>query len=414
MPDSRQLVALRQEYDAKHKALIGLYGEAGPDREVAKIKSLAGTDDEKRNELVKRNKELKALEATIDAQVEVENAARDAEEREQKDKKTEGPPLHPRSEQEPKDLGKAFVESKQFKSYHDHPNASINFGVELGVPLKTVISTGAGWAPESLRTGEVVPYPRREYRLLDIIPMRQTSQAAVVYMEETTRTNTATEITESTGAAVEATLAWTERSVTVQNIGVYIPITEQQLEDVDQVASAVNDELTSMLKERIDSQTLNGTGVAPYIAGLNVTAHASMQSVVLVGDKLDALYNIQKRVRVTGRAIPDFVVMHPNDWEEIRIMKTDDGLYKMGNPIDAGVERVWGTPVIQTDAITEGSIITGGFRTWAKLWEKRGVVIEVSDSHSTDFIYFKRTLRASTRLCLQNTRPLAFCWLTGF
>ena len=169
-----------------------------------------------------------------------------------------------------------------------------------------------------------------------------------------------------------------------------------------------------MLKERIDSQILNGTGVAPYLAGINTTAHAAVQSEVFAGDRLDAIYNIIKNVRVTGRAIPNFVVMHPNDWQVIRLMKTDDGLYKMGNPIDAGVDRVWGVPVIQTDACVEGTLQAGAYDTWAKLWEKRGVLVEVSDSHSTDFIYFKRTLRASTRLCLQNARPLAFCWLTGF
>jgi len=410
---ANRLVEKRQEYDAKHKKLMAVFAEAGADRDVSKIKSLEGDEGAKVNAIAKMNVELKALEAEIDGLVKVEEAALEAEAREEKDRKPNDRPPQPKAKAaEVKSLGETFVESKQFKALGE--DRSRNIGVEIPIPLKTVISTGAGWAPESLRTGEMVPYPRREFRLLDIVPMRTTTQAAVVYMEETTRTNTATEITESTGAAVEATLAWTERSVTVQNVGVYIPITEQQLEDVAQVASAVNDELISMLKERIDYQILNGTGVAPYIAGLNTTAHAAMQSEVLAGDRLDAIYNIIKNVRVTGRAIPNFVVMHPTDWQTIRLMKTDDGLYKMGNPIDAGVDRVWGVPVIQTDACTEGTLQAGAYDMWAKLWEKRGVLVEVTDSHSTDFIYFKRTLRASTRLCLQNARPLAFCWLTGF
>ena len=413
MADSKRLVEKRQEYDAKHKKYIKIREESGSDHDISKVKSLEGDDSAKLNEFMRMTAELKGLEGEILTMVKVEQAMAEDEQREAEDKKTQDMLPQPKAKAaEVKSLGQTFVESKQFKALGE--DRSRNIGVEIGIPLKTVISTGAGWAPESLRTGEMVPYPRREFRLLDIVPMRTTTQAAVVYMEETTRTNTATEITESTGAAVEATLAWTERSVTVQNVGVYIPITEQQLEDVAQVASAVNDELISMLKERIDYQILNGTGVAPYIAGLNTTAHAAMQSEVLAGDRLDAIYNIIKNVRVTGRAIPNFVVMHPTDWQTIRLMKTDDGLYKMGNPIDAGVDRVWGVPVIQTDACTEGTLQAGAYDMWAKLWEKRGVLVEVTDSHSTDFIYFKRTLRASTRLCLQNARPLAFCWLTGF
>ena len=225
MADSKHLVEKRQEYDVKHRKLMKVFEEAGPDRDVSKIKSLEGDDAAKTNEIVKMNAELKALEAEVDGIVKMEAAGDELDEREKKGKEPHGAPLQPAAKGEVKSLGETFVESKQFKALGD--DRSRNIAVEIPIPLKTVISTGAGWAPEALRTGEIVPYPRREFRLLDIVPMRTTSQSAVVYMEETTRTNTATEITESTGAAVEATLAWTERSVTVQNVGVYIPVTEQ-------------------------------------------------------------------------------------------------------------------------------------------------------------------------------------------
>jgi len=409
---ANRLVEKRQEYDAKHRKLMAVFAEAGTDRDVSKIKSLEGDDSAKLAAIAKMNLELKGLETEIDGLVKMEDAARESDEREKALGTPAGQLPQPQAKGEVKDLGHAFAESAAFKAFRADP--SRNVGIEIPVDLKTTITTAAGWAPQSLRTGLVVPFPRREFRILDIVPMGPTSQAAIVHMEETTRTNTAVEIAESAGAAVEATLAWTQRSQTVENVGVYIPVTDQQLEDVEQVASVINVELTSMLRERIDSQILNGTGVTPLIAGINTTAHAAVQSVVLAGDRLDAIYNILKRVRVTGRAIPNFIVMHPNDWETIRLMKTDDGLYKMGNPIDAGVERVWGTPVIQTDACTEGSVLTGAFDTWCKLWEKRGVLIEVTDSHGTDFIHFVKEVRASTRVAMTVTRPLAFCWLTGF
>jgi HK97 family phage major capsid protein len=410
---ANRLVEKRQEYDAKHKKLMAVHAEAGTDHDVSKIKSLEGDDAAKLNVIAKMNAELKGLEAEIDGLVKMEESEKDTERRE-KDRVTpaDGALPQPQAKGEIKDLGHSFAESAAYKAFRANPTR--NVGAEIPVDLKTTITTAAGWAPQSLRTGLVVPFPRREFRILDIVPVGPTGQAAVVYMEETVRTNTAVEITESTGAAVEATLLWAQRSQTVENVGVYIPVTDQQLEDVEQVASVINVELTSMLRERIDSQILNGTGVTPLIAGINVTAHAAVQSVVLAGDRLDAIYNIIKRVRVTGRAVPNFVVMHPNDWETIRLMKTDDGLYKMGNPIDAGVERVWGTPVIQTDACTEGSVLAGAFDTWCKLWEKRGVLIEVTDSHGTDFIHFVKEIRASVRVAMTVTRPLAFCWLTGF
>jgi len=411
MADSKRLVEKRQECDAKHKKLMKVFEEAGSDRDVSKIKSLTGDDAAKTNEIVKMNAELKALEAEVDGIVKMEAAGDEADVREKNIKVPEDRQKFPEAKDAPTDLGKAFVESATYKAFRGSGQGRSGTA-EIGIPLKTVLTT-TGYVPESLRTGIMVPYVRREPNILDIVPVGPTNQPAVVYMEETTRTNTAVELTESTGVLVDATLAWTERSATVQLVGVSLPVTSQALEDVDQLASVINLELASMLRERMDSQIINGTGVAPYLGGINTTAHAAVQTMVHAGEKLDTLYNALKNVRVTGRSTPNVIVMHPNDWAEIRLLKTDDGLYKMGNPTDRGLEQVWGVPVVQSTAITEGYALTGAFDTWCKLWEKRGILIEITDTHSTDFAYFKNMIRASTRVALTVTRPVAFCLVSG-
>ena len=119
------------------------------------------------------------------------------------------------------------------------------------------------------------------------------------------------------------------------------------------------------------------------------------------------------KVRVTGRAFPNIVVLHPNDWQDIRLLRTADGIYIWGNPSEAGPERIWGLTVIQTDAETENTGLVGDFQNHIQLFERMGIEVKISDSHSTYFTEGKLAVKASFRVALPVYRPAAFCTVTG-
>jgi hypothetical protein len=75
---------------------------------------------------------------------------------------------------------------------------------------KTLMATSAGFAPESFRLPNYVEAATRPIQLLDIIPMFPTDQAAIKYMEETTRTHAAAELAEG-AAYAESAFVFTER-----------------------------------------------------------------------------------------------------------------------------------------------------------------------------------------------------------
>ncbi|MDF1778746.1 MAG: phage major capsid protein [Rhizobiaceae bacterium] len=276
---------------------------------------------------------------------------------------------------------------------------------------KTLFETGAGWAPESVRQPGFVGAATRPIQLLDIFPMSRTDSDTIKYMEETTRTHSAAEKAEGSAFA-ESVFALTEKESSVRKITDSIPVTDEQLEDVAQVNSYLNGRLIFGIRQKLDGQSLIGGGTPPALRGLKNVVGILTQAK---GDDPvpDAFFKAMTKIRVTGRAMPTHHVIHPTDWEGVRLLRTADGVYIWGNPSEAGPERLWGLPVVQCDADSAGTGYVGSFLpSWVSLYEKRGVDVQVGYV-GTQFTEGKRTIRADMRVALVFFRPAAFASVTG-
>ncbi len=247
--------------------------------------------------------------------------------------------------------------------------------------------------------------------MTDIIPAGNTSQASVAFMEETTFTNAAAETAEA-GTFPEAALALTERTSPVRKIAVFLPVTDEQLEDIPQVQGYINNRLPFMLRQRLDLQILVGDGNAPNLKGLLNATNLQTQAKG-TDPSPDAVYKAMVKVRVTGRAQPGAVIYHPTNWQDIRLLRTADGIYIWGSPAEAGPDRIWGLPVVQSDAITLGTALVGDYQNFTELVERRGIELKVSDSHGTFFVEGKQAIRADVRVALVVYRGAALCQVTG-
>jgi len=276
---------------------------------------------------------------------------------------------------------------------------------------KALFATTAGWAPESLRIPGVVEAVTRPVQLLDIIPMAQTGVEQVVYMEETTRTHAAAETAEG-GAFAESTFTHTEQTSAVRKITDSVPVTDEQLEDVAQVGSYLNGRLIFGVRQRLDLQLLVGNGTPPNLRGIKNTVGIQTQAKGL--DPVpDAFFKAMTKIRITGRAMPTHHIIHPTDWEGVRLLRTADGIYIWGNPSEPGPERMWGLPVVQNDAGLKGTGYVGSFLpSWISLFERRGVDVQIGFTGS-QFVEGKRTIRADARFAFVVFRPAAFASVTG-
>jgi len=404
-----QLVVKREELKARQAALAAIFEQAGPDLDLGKAEALKGLADTKAraDEVRRMNDELTALGRDVEQLAETERIAASVKGLSQE---MQHPAKQPETEgvEQSKNLGEMFVESVAFKIFDGRRSPA---ALLPGVDIKTLMTQAAGWAPENIRMPGYVPSAQRIPTVLDAIPMGTTGQAAVVYMEETTYTNNAAGRTEGANNAGEAALALTVQTANVREFAVWLPVTREQMDDVAQVQGYVNNRLPLMLRQVMSAAILTGAG-APSFTG--IIGLAGVQTQPKGADPTpDAIYKAMTLVSVTGRANPNVTIWHPNDWQDVRLLRTADGVYIWGSPSDAGPERIWGLPVVQDSACTENTALVGDFANFTELAMRQGIQLEVTDSHAGLFIQRTLAILATVRAALVVYRPAAICQVTG-
>ena len=412
---------LRTAIDERSEVLHNIFAQAGEDLDPTKVDVVEVKDGvELVQHINARNDELNWLGERQGHFDKLDAVKRTNEDRRNQpagpDPKNWAPPGNGDRPPQPREtLGELFIKSPV---YDAAKNRQGNIGATLPVPLSQIIPrpvnadflTSAGWAPESLRTGRLVLDAQREVEVTDALPVFPTTMAAIVYMEETTFTSAAAERAEA-AAYVESALVLTEKSVTVRSVGTSLPVADEQLADVEGVRAYLDSRLTFMVRQRLDLQILVGDGVTPNLLGtLNV---AGINTQAKGADSVpDAIYKGIKAARVTGRAQPNVVIVHPNDWEGVRLLKTADGVYIWGSPSEAGVMRIWGLPVIETTAVTENTAIAGDYARHSGLHVRQGMEV-LTGFVNDDFLKGLVTIRAGLRTAVVHYRPAAFTEITG-
>jgi HK97 family phage major capsid protein len=324
-----------------------------------------------------------------------------------------------------KSLGELFVESPAYLNFIKQGKPTGAFDQTLVIDLeeqygKAVAAKGikavfdsvttTGWAPQPMRLPEAVIPGSETVSVASLMPEGRTSSNAVPYMLETTTTSGAAEVAES-GAKGESALGLTEQTSAVRKIATWLPVTDEALEDVPMVESYIDTRLRTFVQLRENLQLLRGDGSAPNLRGILNTA--DVQTQAKGSDPTpDAVYKAMTKVRVNSFFEPTAGVFHPNDWQDVRLLRTTDGIYIWGSPADAGPERIWGIQVLQTSQMLENTGLVGSFRAGAQIFRRSDLALSVGWINE-QFTHNQRTILVEERLALVVFRPSAFCTITG-
>jgi HK97 family phage major capsid protein len=317
-----------------------------------------------------------------------------------------------------KSLGDLVVESDTVKKYErgakKGPTTEIALEDEREydriMGTKAVL-TETGYPIQAVRTGLILPGALRRPVVADLIPQGTTRTNAIVYMEETTTTNAAAAVAES-GAKPESTLVFTEQNSPVRKVATVLPLTDELITDEPAMRAYVEGRLRLFLQLAEESQLLTGTGTAPQLRGLYNIVGINTQAKG-ADPTPDAIYKGMDLIRTLAFLEPDSVVIHPTDWQDVRLLRTTDGIYIWGPPMDAGPQRIWGVPVVITPAATLNTALVLAAAQGMQIFRRSEVSFAISDQHADFFILNQLMLRVEERLALVVYRPKAICTITG-
>jgi HK97 family phage major capsid protein len=395
--------------DHARKSLAEVFEQAGPEMDMAKVKCIDGDSKAKVDWIRTKNAEIDERAKAVEELLEVAKGAersREAGKRGEEAKAAEHGDGARERKGGRKSIGDLVIGSNAYlkRAGGNGPEA------RLDIELKALFST-SNWEPETTRGPRIMDYITNPIQLIDLIPTTTTNQTAVTYMEETTFVNNAAEIPEG-GPYPESALGLEEVTSPVRKIGTWIPVTDETLEDEPRARAYINNRLPFMVRQRLDGQLLTGNGTSPNLRGLLNTT--GIQTQAKGGDPTpDAVYKAMTKIKVNALAMPNATVWHPNDWQEVRLLRTTDGIYIWGSPSEPGPARIWGLPAIENFGITEGTAVVGDFANYTELAVKRGIDVQISNSHSDFFTHGKQAIRCDIRAAFVVYRPSAFATVTG-
>lgn len=309
-----------------------------------------------------------------------------------------------------KSIGAQFVESEAYKSY-------VSDGLKgRSAPLQTkALISGAslgnvpGYLYQPDRVAEIVVGPDRLQRVRDLFSVNRTTSGAIEFIRETGFTNAAAAVPEGSQKP-ESGITFELVTTSVKTIAHFLPATRQILSDAPALQDYIDNRLLIGLKLVEDEQLLYGDGTGANLSG--VATDPDIQSYAWssgqAGDtKVDAVRRALTRVRVAEYPATG-VILHPNDWEEIELLKGSDQHYIWVSVADGGVTRLWRVPVVETTAINPGEALTGAFDLGAAIWDREDAAVRISDSHADFFIRNQYAILAEERIALTIYRPEAF------
>lgn len=321
-----------------------------------------------------------------------------------------------------KTLGELVTGNESYRTAVKSGLRNKNFGFDVpGLGIRTTFINSTGGPLTSYdRPPGLVLLEQQPLTIAQLFSSGETSALVIRFLREEAYSQAATAVAEA-AAKPEAEFSLEEVDATVKKIAVIGRVSDEMFNDFPVVRDYINQRLVFMVGSLEDNHLLNGDGTNNKITGVLSTSGIQTEASGASATVIDALHKAITKIRTVGFFSPDAIVMHPNDWQDVKLSKDSNGQYYAGGPFTGAYAvggyqaagQIWGLPVIATTAIAEGTALIGAFKLGGQIFRREGIRVEMTNSDASDFQYNRICIRVEERLTLAVYRPKAFCTVTG-
>ena len=296
-----------------------------------------------------------------------------------------------------------IADSQALTEFKNHVQVGMRHRINIQDALKDL---GNVVVPD--RLAETVGIDKRKLVIRDLIAPGRTSSNAISWVRITGFTNNAAPVPEGTQKPTSS-LNYEAKLTPVQTIAHIFKFSKQSLDDLPQLASDFELEMSFGLKLVEEKQILFGDGTGANLHGImpqatvfdNLLEYENPTKIDIL--RLAMLQALVANVPATGH------VLHAIDWAGIELEKDTTGRHIVGSPTGGSLGSLWTLPVVETTmAEMIDNFLTGSFKYGAQLFDREDAHIVIASENSNDFELNMLTGRCEERLALAVKRPQAF------
>ena len=337
--------------------------------------------------------------------------------------------------------GDVFVQSAGFKSLFGPGGArgeSWSTGmIEVSPPpgqmmMKGTLLEGAG-SPGAGTGGGLLPVPQaipgavqtlfQPLHVEDLLLAGIADGNTVRYVLEGTATSGAAGVAEG-GAKPESILGLSTKDEPVKKVATFLPVSDELMEDVPSIQAYLNGRLSLFVNIEVERQLLRGTSGGNEVQGLLTSRSVPVFTGGTADTKAVQMFKALNSMRGSAFIEPEWIIMHPTDYQIIRLLTDTAGQFFGGGPfmgaygnptqvdlsnqVGNATDQLWGKPCLVTAALGGAGTALIGTRANAQVWSRGGLRVEATNSHASFFQNDLVAIRAERRLALTVLRSNGF------
>ena len=256
--------------------------------------------------------------------------------------------------------------------------------------------------------------PRQNLLIRDLIPTTPVTGTSFTYFKELLHTMGAGMVAEGM-AKPTSNVTFEQVTDIVKKIAVWMPVTDEALDDVPQLYSYIQELLRYDLELKREGQLLKGDGTGNNLNGIMTQATVFDPDLSKATDTaIDTVRRAIYQARKQSKLAADAVVMSDLDWMNIELQKDGENRYLFANLQGLVTPVLWGRPIVTSDSMDEGDgsttggeFLTGSFQQGARIYDRMGFTIKVGMIND-DFIKNQRAILVEERLGLAVRKKFAF------